>query len=387
MNDTPPCLPVGDQPAIVQFGTSRFLQAHVDLFASQAAGAGQRVPPILIVQTSDDAHRARRVAAFGRSAGYPVLVRGLDSDGRAVDETVTVTSVESGLSVRNDWQQLRTLFAARAGFVVSNVGDTGYALADDKHTDRDDEAPPRGFPAILLALLRHRRACGGAPVTMLPCELVRRNGDTLKRVILGLARARREDAGFIDWLDRECRWANTLVDRIVSEPIEPVGAVAEPYALWAIETQPGLSMPFDHAAIVMTADLARFERLKLHILNLGHSWLAQRWIEDGRPDGLTVREAIGDDACRLALERVYETEVVPGFAAHGLGEAAAAYVQQTLPRFANPFLDHRLSDIAGNHALKVEKRIGGFLQWVGEAGDAPPMPMLAAIARRAGAVA
>ena len=30
-------------------------------------------------------------------------------------------------------------------------------------------------------------------------------------------------------------FGNTLVDRIVSQDIEPVGAIAEPYALWAIQ--------------------------------------------------------------------------------------------------------------------------------------------------------
>ena len=46
---------------ILQFGTSRFLQAHVDLFAWEAAVAGQRVPQIAIVQVSGDAERARRL--------------------------------------------------------------------------------------------------------------------------------------------------------------------------------------------------------------------------------------------------------------------------------------------------------------------------------------
>jgi tagaturonate reductase len=63
--------------AIFQFGTSRFLQAHVDLFASQAREAGQSVPPIIVVQTTMDPQRARRVAAFGAPEGYPVILRGL----------------------------------------------------------------------------------------------------------------------------------------------------------------------------------------------------------------------------------------------------------------------------------------------------------------------
>ena len=43
---------------IVQFGTSRFLQAHVDLFVSDARAEGQEAGPITVVQTSGSAARA-----------------------------------------------------------------------------------------------------------------------------------------------------------------------------------------------------------------------------------------------------------------------------------------------------------------------------------------
>ena len=79
------------------------------------------------------------------------------------------------------------------------------------------------------------------------------------------------------WIGEDCVWVNSLVDRIVSEPLEPLGAVAEPYALWAIEDQPGLELPCRHADVVVTNDLKRYERLKLFILNLGHTCLAEIW--------------------------------------------------------------------------------------------------------------
>jgi tagaturonate reductase len=51
---------------ILQFGTSRFLQAHVDLMASQAMEQGQDVPAITIVQTTGDAQ--------GRGACRPLPI-------------------------------------------------------------------------------------------------------------------------------------------------------------------------------------------------------------------------------------------------------------------------------------------------------------------------
>jgi tagaturonate reductase len=369
---------------IIQFGTSRFLQAHVDLFASEAMAAGQDVPSIVVVQTTRDPARAARVAAFGAPEGYPVLIRGLGTDGAVVDRKITVRSVATGLAAARQWDALVALFVDSGDHVVSNTGDNGYAV------EAEDRSPallagavaPRSFPAMLLALLHRRWQAGGAPVTLLPCELVRRNGEVLKEIIAGLARDLGAEPAFVAWLAQRCLWVNTLVDRIVSEPIEPVGAVAEPYALWALERQPGLAMPFTHAAVVLTDDLDAYERLKLHILNLGHSWLAQRWIDAGRPAGETVRGLLADPATRAALDRLYAGEVVPGFAVRGMGDAAKAYAEQTIARFANPFLEHRLSDIAGSHDAKLEKRVGGFVDWVREVGAPPPMPELDVLAAR-----
>lgn len=363
--------------AIFQFGTSRFLQAHVDLFASQAREAGQSVPPIIVVQTTMDPQRARRVAAFGAPEGYPTILRGLAEDHTPVEQTVTVRSVAAGLAASAHWEELKARFGQEAAYVLSNTGDQGYRLAEeDRQLDLTSETRPRSFPAILLVLLHHRWRHGGAPVTILPCELVRRNGEVLRGILGDLAQQSAAEPAFLTWLLEDCLWINTLVDRIVSEPIEPVGAIAEPYALWAVERQPGLAMPFTHPDVVLTDDLEPYERLKLHILNLGHTWMAQRWLDAGSPEGLTVRDVMQDAEVLAALKALYAQEVVPAFAAHGLGGQAASYVETTLARFANPYLDHRLADIASGHAAKLEKRVAGFIDWVSERDPNLPLPRL-----------
>src|SRR6185369_1720764 len=136
------------------------------------------------------------------------------------------------------------------------------------------------------------RADPDAALTLLPCELVSRNGDQLRGIVTQLAAAWSCPSAFVDWLLAHVVWANSLVDRIVSESLEPVGAVAEPYALWAIERQPRLVLPCVHPAIVLTDDLARFERLKLFLLNLGHTLLAQEWLRAGKAVDMTVLQAM-----------------------------------------------------------------------------------------------
>lgn len=349
---------MSDLNPILQFGTSRFLQAHVDLFVSEAAQSGQALGHITIVQTTGSAQGAARVAAFREAGGYPVRIRGWQ-DGAQVDEERRAHAVTQAWQAGSDWRQVRAA-AVAARVIVSNTGDTGYRLDDADHAGMlGGDTVPASFPAKLLVLLHGRFLDGAAPISIFPCELVAGNGHVLRQVIVTLARQWRCDAAFIGYLETGCLWINSLVDRIVSEPIEPIGAVAEPYALWAIEAQEGMLLPCRHPQVVVTNSLREYEQRKLFLLNLGHTYLAQLWMERGSRAGMTVREAMDDDAMRAALEAVWQEEVLPVFAAMGEqhGDAALAYVAQVRERFANPFLAHRLADIAQHHAGKIERRM------------------------------
>jgi len=366
---------------ILQFGTSRFLQAHVDLFVHEAREAGQDAGPIAVVKTTSDAGREGRVAALARAEGFPVCIRG-HSQGERVDRTIQVRSIDRALSVHRDWPAIADLFATEANIVVSNVGDDGYAVSEeDKHRRATSTAIPVSFPGKLLALLLRRFAAGGRPLLVLPCELVNGNGHVLRQILLDLTATSDVPVDFREWLENAVLFCDTLVDRIVSASIEPVGAIAEPYALWAIQHQPGFVAPLQHPSVIVTDDLEPFARLKLHILNLGHTILAEMWLRDRRPPDETVGMILGDPAVRIQLMQIYRCEVIPGFGARDMFDAASRYVASTIERFENPFLQHPLRDIAQNHAIKVARRIGAFIDWVRERDASSSMPRLSALAQ------
>lgn len=352
---------------ILQFGTSRFLQAHADLFLSEGTEA---LGKVTVVQSSGDAARRGRLAALAAPEGFPVRIQGLEQ-GQPQMREVRVTSVARTLDTAGDWPEICRIAAQEARIILSNTSDKGFVPQPADGAPQFDQA--MSYPAKLTHLLRARHAAGGARVQVMPTELVARNGDVLRARVLDLARAL--DAGFADWVAGEVTFVNALVDRIVSAPLEPAGAVAEPYALWAIEACPGLILPVRHPAVQVVADLGPIERRKLFILNLGHTWIVAETLRRGGP--ALVREILADPAWRADLESLYRDEVLPVFAAAG-DDQAPAYVAATLDRFANPFLDHRLADIAQNHAEKLARRIGAFLDWGAELGLGGRQPRLRA---------
>lgn len=348
---------------IMQFGTSRFLQAHADLFVHEARQSGQDIGPVTVVKTTPGADRSGRIAAWKRGQPHPVYIRGCEQ-GRVIDTTIEVASIDQAFEADLEWAEIVNCFVGETEIAISNVSEGGYRLAEeDFRRDYTRGEPPASFPAKLLALLFARYRADGRPLLFLPTELVSSNGQTLFKILMQLAKGTDLSASFLAWLGQSVIFADTLVDRIVSAEIAPIGAVAEPYALWAIKSG-GFDEVFRHPCIKLVDDLELYERLKLHILNLGHTALAAGWLRQKGHEEETVRHALSNAAAADGLSSIYVEEVIPGFALHGMGEAAERYVATTLERFANPFLDHRLADIAQNHPTKIQNRIVAFIDWV-----------------------
>jgi tagaturonate reductase len=289
--------------------------------------------------------------------------------------------VVGAVQAEHGWADVCEAITSHVQVIVSNTADQGYRLdpADDAALLQAGSRVPRSYPAKLLVLLHQRwLRLPQAPLSILPCELLERNGDTLRGIVQTLAREWSTPAPFVRWLGQHCIWANTLVDRIVSGAIDPVGAVAEPYALWAVERQPGLVLPCLHPAIVLTDQLRHHETLKLFLLNAGHTFLAECWRRGGLAVDLTVAQAMNDPALRGELEALWTDEIVPVLATCGEGEAARHYLIGLRERLLNPFLDHRLADIAQNHAQKKQRRLAPIVALARQQGLAIAQPRLQA---------
>ncbi|HRW05685.1 MAG TPA: tagaturonate reductase [Caldilineaceae bacterium] len=360
---------------VLQFGGGNFLRAFADLFIDETNQRNSPVGRVVVVQST----ASRRAALINEQGGaYHVITRGL-VDGHVIDRVQTVTSISRGLVANDEWAAvLAVARSPQLRLIISNVTEAGYRLeeADGAHQPSDNVAPA-SFPAKLLAVLLARYQAGQTGVTVLPCELLDQNADRLLALVEEQAAIWQLPAAFLAWLKTEVYWLNTLVDRIVSgkpadHPLlagDALLTVAEPFAFWAIAGQERARDLFVHPAIAVVDNVARYALRKVRILNGAHTALVAKAL----PMGLvTVREAVTHPEVGPWLRRLLFAEIVPTVADRVDG--AAEFAEAVMERFANPFLEHKLADIALHHATKVEVRLRStYNDYRAQRGTPPPL--------------
>jgi len=358
---------------ILQFGGGNFLRAFADFFVDEANAAGQNVGRVVIVQSTEGS----RASAINDQGGkYHVVIRGL-VEGQPVDRVQAVGSVSRGLDARSQWADVLQLARSpQLRWIISNTTESGYTLDP---ADGPTDAPPRSYPAKLLAVLQARHAAGASAPVIVPCELFEKNADKLRGIVTDLARKWQLDGGFIRWLESDCAWLNTLVDRIVTgKPAEhpllkedQLLTVAEPFAFWAVEKSNRADDFFTHRAILRCDDVTPYTLRKVRILNGGHTAIVCKVRGDGL-DVQTVRQAVTHPVVGPWLQRLIFEEIVPTL--EGRVADPKTFAAQTLERFANPFQVHKLSSIAAYHADKMKLRIEPTrAEYVQLFGKAPPL--------------
>ena len=358
---------------ILQFGAGNFLRAFADLFIDEMnRDPGTAVGKIQVIQSTGTDRAAAINCAGGR---YHVAIQGFRT-GSVVNETLEVASIERAYHAGTEWAAILELAQdPRLHLILSNTTEAGLAL--DEADNRFGDLVPASFPAKLLAVLLHRHQAGLPPLWIMPCELLDRNGQKLRDLVLQQANRWEVSGEAVTWLREECRWVNTLVDRIVPGPpkshpllgIDPLLLSAEPFAFWAIETDDPESFPLRHPAIVTAPDIAPYTLRKVRLLNGAHSALVCKAPEFGIE---TVRECVEHPELGPWLERLLFQEVVPVLVDRC--DDPEGFARSVLDRFRNPFLEHRLASIALNHDAKVAVRLRPTLEEYREKfGKEPPL--------------
>jgi tagaturonate reductase len=366
----------------VQFGTGAFLRGFIDYFLDEANRRGQFGGRVVAIGSTAS---GRDVSLNDQDGLYTLVVEGAGNDGPR-QECRVLASVSRAISAQRDWTEVLAIARApELELVFSNTTEVGITIDDG---DRLDSGPPPSFPGKLARFLLERgrtfEYADHAGVVVIPCELIERNGERLRELVLTLAERWQLEPAFAAWLDRAVPFCNTLVDRIVpGRPSDEKRAAleitlgyrdelmiaAEPYRLFAIETDhhTRARLAFAHAddGIVLTDDVTPFRERKVRVLNGGHTLLASLGLAIGCR---TVLEAVRHEHLGRYLRRVLHEEIVPTLAAPN-GEA---FAHDVLVRFANPYLRHALADITLQHTAKLRVRVvPSIVRYIERTGAVP----------------
>lgn len=342
---------------VIQFGEGGFLRGFVDWMLQKVNESSDFNGSVVVVQPIE---QGMCDLLSAQNCVYTHVIRGVEG----VDKTV-VDVISRCVKPYEDFASYLALAEnPDFRFVVSNTTESGIVFsAEDKITD----APPKTFPAKVTLLLKRRFELGLGGFIFLPCELIDRNGDNLKRCILKYADLWELGDDFKNWVECENVFTNTLVDRINTgfprgEDLElgyedNMLNTSEFFHLWVIETEHDLEseIPFASAGlnVIVTKDkLEMYRTRKVRILNGAHTSLVPYAMLEGFD---TVKSCIDDERMCAHLRRCVFDEIIPTLDLPR--DELLAYANSVVERFGNPYIKHYLSAISLNSVSKFKVRV------------------------------
>ncbi len=375
---------VADYPVkVIQFGEGNFLRGFVDWMVDRMNRQGLFNGSVRIVQPIE---RGMTDVLNQQDGLYTLYLRGL-KNGEVTEEKSVIASVKDGMNPYADFEKfLKEAENPDLRFIVSNTTEAGIAYTGQ---DKPEDTPPATFPGkVTLFLHRRFKAFNGAAdkgLVLLPCELINRNGDNLKRIVFQLAEEWNLGGDFKTWLETANTFTNTLVDRIITGyPVDTIKEITEElgyedkivdageiFHLWVIEGPEAIKEEFPlHKAgleVVWTDDMTPYRTRKVRILNGAHTMTVLAAYMAGLE---TVGESLKDETVAAYIKRGLFEEVIPTMDMPR--EELEAYAAETLERFANPFITHYLLSIALNSVSKYKARVLPTLKDSLAAKNTPP---------------
>ena len=179
---------------ILQFGEGNFLRAFVDWMVdilnekTDFNGAVEIVQPI-------SKGMAKEVNA--QEGLYHVVLKGIQQ-GKIFSETRLITCVSKAINPHEDFQNfLKSAENPDLKFIVSNTTESGIVF---NSSDSNPGALADTFPGKVTQLLFHRfkffKGDNNKGLILLPCELIEKNGDTVKESNSGLCNTLEITSGF-----------------------------------------------------------------------------------------------------------------------------------------------------------------------------------------------
>jgi mannitol 2-dehydrogenase len=339
-------------PRIVHIGVGGFHRAHLAVYVHELASAGGDWGIVGLGLLEQDREMDARLRA--QDCLYTLIEKGDGEPSAAVIGSI----IGYVLAVGGDDTAVADLIAAPATSILSlTITEAGYA---ERPGERTATGAAATFDRIAAALaVRRRRRV--APLTVLSCDNLPSNGDAARRATL--AAAARVDASLPTWVQENCTFPNSMVDRITPVTAEsdrqwlrdttsiddrwPV--VCEPFRQWVMEDDFAAGKPpWDEVGALFTDRIHDWELYKLRLLNAGHSCMAYLSAQAG----ITyVHEAMAVAPIARFLEELLQLEALPTLVEIP-GHPREQYISTVLERFANPGIRDQIARVCVDGSAK-----------------------------------
>ena len=388
------CKPVARPEKILQFGEGNFLRAFADWMLDIVNEKTDFNGNAVLIQPLEQGMAEMINAQQGL---YTTVLRGVQN-GKTVCDKRTITSVSRCINPYHNYDEyMKCAENPDLRFVISNTTEAGIAWLDGC---KADDKPPASFPAkVTQFLFRRFKTFGGAHdkgLVFIPCELIDKNGDHLHEYVIRHAKEWKLGDVFINWVENDCYFCNSLVDRIVpgyprqeaEQLCDELGYkdnlldAAEIFHLWVIESKKDFSAEFPHAKaglnVIWTDDMSFYRTRKVRILNGTHTMFVPAAFQYGLE---TVEESIHDKNTMALINKGLFEEIIPSM--DGDKDMLTQYAKDVLERFANPYIRHLLESITLNSVSKYKTRdlpsLTGYMDKFGKVPEVLSFSMAALI--------
>lgn len=368
---------------VLQFGEGNFLRAFVDYwFDMSNERVGWNGKCVLVQPIGGGLAKL-----INEQEGlYTLYLRGMEN-GEKVDRKRVISSVSRCLNPydKEDFDAMMEVAVSDdLEYVASNTTEAGIVY--DPSCQLTD-VPCSSFPGKLTQVLYKRWQAGKSGLVILSCELIDNNGKELQKCVNQYIDQWKLEEGFRKYVNEECTFCSTLVDRIVPGRIRDEAEVArlekengyhdelldvgEVFGVWNIEGPEWLAekLPFKAAGLncIVVPDVTPYKKRKVRILNGAHTGFVLGAYLGGFD---IVRDCMHDDTVRGFMNKMLYEEVIPTLPLDKKDlEDFASAVQD---RFNNPFVNHELMSISLNSTSKWRARnMPSFLEYIEKTGKLP----------------
>ncbi|WP_405397637.1 mannitol dehydrogenase family protein [Maribacter sp. Asnod2-G09] len=252
----------------------------------------------------------------------------------------------------------------------SSTGEFDFENTDVQHELQHPNSP-RTIYGFLTTAIKKRRASGLSPFTVMSCDNIEHNGDVTRKMLLAFAN--KQDKELATYIEKEVCFPNSMIDRItpVTTPSDieylestyglkdewPV--TCEPFIQWVIEDNFSNGRPeFEKVGVQFVPDVKPYEKMKLRLLNAGHSVLGLLGAIHGHP---TINACMEDDLFVTYLRAFMDEEATPVLDQLE-GIDLTAYKDSIQERFANPNIKDSVSRICSESSAKLPKFLIATIQ-------------------------